>query len=148
VIFHCKLDDPPALIVLGLAVKLLIDGNPGNVTTITTDAVTEPALLLAVIVYVVDVFGDTSLVPATSTRPMPWFILTDVAPVTFHNRVDVPSELIADGLLLNAMITGGVPAGVVGVVGWVGNVKQPGITISNNNSAKEKIPNFLILCTS
>ena len=112
--FHCKLEDPPAVIVLGFAVKLFIHGNPVCVTIIVADAVTEPALLLAVMVYVVDAFGDTTLVPATSTRPIPWSILTDVAPVTFHNIVDVPPGLIVDGLLLKAMMTGGVPTGGTG----------------------------------
>ena len=60
-----------------------------------------------------DLAGDTSLVPATSTWPIPWSILTDVAPVTFHNSVDVPPALIVDGLLLNTTITGDVPTGGV-----------------------------------
>jgi hypothetical protein len=54
----------------------------------------------------VDLAGDTTLLPATSTGPIPWSILTDVAPATFHNRVDVPPELMVDGLLLNTMIAG------------------------------------------
>jgi hypothetical protein len=41
-------------------------------------------------------------------------MLTDVAPVTFQNKIDGPPELIADGLLLNFMITGGVPTGGCG----------------------------------
>ena len=56
-----------------------------------------------------DAVGDTILVPAASTRPIPWSILTELAPVTFHNRVDVPPELIADGLLLKVSITEGIP---------------------------------------
>jgi hypothetical protein len=38
-------------------------------------------------------------------------MLAESAPVTFHDRFDVPAELIIDGLLLNSMITGGVPTG-------------------------------------
>jgi hypothetical protein len=41
-------------------------------------------------------------------------MLTDVAPVTFQNKVDGLPELIADGLLLNSMITGGVTIGGIG----------------------------------
>ena len=60
-----------------------------------------------------DLAGDTSLVPATSTWPIPWSIVTNVAPVTFHNSVDVPPALIVDGLLLNTTITGDGPTGGV-----------------------------------
>jgi hypothetical protein len=63
----------------------------------------------------VDVAGDTSLVPAISTRPIPWSILIVSAPVTFHNSVDVPPELIVDGLLLKVPITEGCTTGVVGL---------------------------------
>jgi hypothetical protein len=85
----------------------------------------------------VDVAGDTTLVPATSTCPIPWSILTDVAPVTFHNNVDVPPELIADGLLLKATITGGVTCGEVGA----GAITQPALRTSNDNGSKRK-PNL------
>ena len=44
---------------------------------------------------------------------MPWSILTELAPVTFHDRFDVPPGLIEDGLLLNIPIMEGVPAGVI-----------------------------------
>ena len=38
-------------------------------------------------------------------------MLTDVAPVTLQNKIDESPELIVDGLLLNSLITGGVPTG-------------------------------------
>jgi hypothetical protein len=79
-----------------------IAGVGAEFTIITADLVTVPIELVALMVYTVDVAGDTTLVPAASTRPIPWSILTDVAPVTFHNRVDVPPESIVDGLLLNS----------------------------------------------
>jgi hypothetical protein len=79
---------------------------------VTADLVTVPVEFVALMVYTVDVAGDTTLVPAASTRPIPWSILTDVDPVTFHNSVDVPPESIVDGLLLKATIT----AGRVGLV--------------------------------
>ncbi len=75
--------------------------------------VTVPAALVALIVYTVDIVGDTTLVPATSTMPIPWSILTELAPVTFHDRVDVSPELIAGGVLLKATITGGIRTGDV-----------------------------------
>jgi hypothetical protein len=46
------------------------------------------------------------MVPAAATIPIYWSILTELAPVTFHDRVDVPSVL---RLLLNWVITAGVP---------------------------------------
>jgi hypothetical protein len=55
--------------------------------------------------------GVICLIPVALTRPMPWSILTELAPVTFHNRVDVPPELIVDGLLLKVPITEGCPTG-------------------------------------
>ncbi|MGA9048666.1 MAG: hypothetical protein WB588_06690 [Dehalococcoidia bacterium] len=72
--------------------------------------ITVPAEFIAFMVYTVDLFGDTNLVPAGSTWPIPWSILTDLAPVTFHIKVDVPPALTVDGLLLNSIITGGIPA--------------------------------------
>jgi hypothetical protein len=102
----------------------------------------------------VDAAGDTILVPATLTRPMPWSMLTELAPVTFHNRVEVPPELIADGLLLNSWITEGCPAGEplpefgsniitegvpnggAGFVDWTGNEKQPGMRRSSSSDTE------------
>ena len=95
-----------------------------------------------------DFAGDTTLVPATLTWPTPWSILTDVAPVTFHNKVDVPPALMVDGLLLNAMITGGVPAGVIGLGDGVTNVIQPGTRMSNSRSEKERKAIFFNVITS
>jgi len=67
--------------------------------------------------------------------------------VTFHNRVDVPPELIAAGLLLNSMITGGVPAGGTGFGGGAGSVKQPGMR-NSSSSDRERKPNLFNVCTS
>jgi hypothetical protein len=96
----------------------------------------------------VDLAGDTTLVPATLTWPIPWSILTDVAPVTFHKRVDVPPALMVDGLLLNAMITGGVPAGVIGFGDGDTNVMQPGTRMINNRTEKKRKPIFFNVVTS
>ena len=104
---------PPRWLAVKLITGLLAvvcGGGTGTETIIIADdLITVPAELVALMVYTVDVAGDTTLVPATSTRPIPWSILTDVAPVTFHNRVDVPPELIVDGVLLKATITEGCP---------------------------------------
>jgi hypothetical protein len=43
------------------------------------------------------VLGDTVVVPATSTVPMPWSICTSVAPVTFQINVDDSPVSILDG---------------------------------------------------
>jgi hypothetical protein len=74
-------------------------------------------------------------------------MLTESAPVTFHNKVDVPPELIADGLLLNSMITGGVPTGEVGFGDWVGTVIQPGMRL-NSSSDRDRKTNLFTVYTS
>jgi hypothetical protein len=51
------------------------------------------------------------MVPAALTIPIPLSILTELAPVTFHDKIDVPPELIVDGLLLKVPITKGCPSG-------------------------------------
>ena len=68
--------------------------------------------------------------------------------MTFHNKVDVPPALIVDGLLLNAMITGGVPAGVIGFGDGDTNVIQPGTRMSNSRSEKESKVIFFNVITS
>jgi hypothetical protein len=123
-------------------------GGDAELTVAVADLVTVPAEFVALMVYTVDVAGDTTLVPATATCPIPWSILTDVAPVTFHNRVDVPPELIVDGVLLNSLITEGFPAGEIGSGAGDVNVVQPGMRISNNNSDRERKTNLFNLGTS
>ena len=83
------------------------------------------------------------MIPATLTWPIPWSMLTDVAPVTFHNRVDVPPALMVAGLLLNTTMAGGVPAG-----GVVVTYRQPGMRINNANTDKERIMSFFKIVTS
>jgi len=61
----------------------------------------------------VDEAGSIVILPEALTRPIPWSILTELAPVTFHDRFDVPPGLIADGLLLKVPITGACPTGWV-----------------------------------
>jgi hypothetical protein len=88
VTFHCRVEDWPVVIVIGLAVKLVIAGTPAWARVIVAVAVTIPALLLAVRVYVVVVVGDTVLLPDAVTVPIPWSIENEVAPVIFHCRVE------------------------------------------------------------
>jgi hypothetical protein len=96
------------------------------------------------------VAGDITLVPEALTIPIFWSILTISAPVTFHDRVDVPSELrvllksvITAGALvepsmgLELLLTGDCTAG-----GWT--VTQPGMRISNVSSDKQRKTNLFI----
>ena len=125
----------------------VVCGGDAELTVVNADLVTVPTELVALMVYAVDVAGDTTIVPAPLTWPMPWSILTELAPVTFHNRVDVPPALIADGVLLNSMITGVVPTGGIGFGAGAGNVKQPGTRISSS-SDKERKTNLFNVVTS
>ena len=59
----------------------------------------------------------------------------------------MPPALIVDGLLLNSMITGGVPTGGIGFGAGVGNVIQPGMRISSS-SDKERKTNLFNVVTS
>ena len=83
--------------ILVIAKGIGVGGSGTELTVVIAVLVTVPAELVAVMVYTVDAAGDTNLMPVASTRPIPWSILTELAPVTFHNRVDVPPELIVDG---------------------------------------------------
>jgi hypothetical protein len=144
-----KVDGLPELIADGLLLKVLITGSAptggsgAELTLVTADPVTVPAELVAVKVYTVGVAGDTSLIPAKSTWPIPWSMLTDVAPVTFQNKTAELPELIADGLLPKAPITGSCPAG-----GVVANGEHPGMRMSNNSSDKERKTTFFNVVTS
>ena len=69
-------------------------------------------------------------------------MLTELAPVTFHNSVDVLPALIVDGLLLKVPITEGVATGGVGFAAVAGNLKQPGMRISSSSDREIKINPF------
>jgi len=88
-------------------------------TAVTTELVTVPAELVALIVYTVDVAGDIALDPWALTSPIPWSMLTELAPVTFQTRFDVSPGLIVDGPLVKVPITGAVPGGGVDADGGV-----------------------------
>jgi hypothetical protein len=82
-----------------------------ELTVVVAELVTVPVELVALKVYTVDVAGDIAMEPEALTRPIPWSILTELAPDTFHDRFDVPPGLIVDGLLLKVPITEGWAAG-------------------------------------
>jgi hypothetical protein len=75
-------------------------------------------------------------------------MLTDVAPITFQNKIDVPPALMVYGLLLNSMINGGVPTGGVGFGAGAGTVMQPGMRTSSSSSDRERKTNLFNVCTS
>ena len=56
--------------------------------------------------------------------------------------------LMVDGLLLNAMITGGVPAGMIGFGDGETNVIQPGMRMSNSSNDRERKAIFFNVVTS
>jgi hypothetical protein len=92
------------LIWLEAAPKLTITGF--WVTLTVAVAVTVPARLLAVRVYVVVVVGVTLLVPAVATDAIPWLMLTLVGLfATLQVSVLLDPTLTAVGLALN-VITG------------------------------------------
>jgi hypothetical protein len=66
-------------------------------------------------------------------------MLTDVAPVTAQNKIDVSPASMVDGLLLNSMITGGVTTD--------GTVKQPGMR-NSSSSDRERKTNLFNVVTS
>jgi hypothetical protein len=53
-----------------------------------------------------------------------------------------------DGLLLNSMITGGVPTGGIGLGDGAGTVIQPGMRISSSSSDNERKTNLFNVATS
>ena len=75
-------------------------------------------------------------------------MLTELAPVTFHNRVDVPPTLIADGLLLNSIITGGVPTDRIGFGDGVCTVIQAGTRICSSSDKEIKTNRFNVVTSN
>ena len=93
----------------GLAVNEVIAGSGITFTVIVAAAVTEPAVFVAVMVYVVVVAGETLSVPFNATAPTPLLIITEVAFSTVHASVaDCPLVMLA-GVAENRMIRGTWP---------------------------------------
>ena len=86
---HARLELSPALMDAGLALKVVMIGEPDIVTVTVADAVELPASLEAVSVYVVVEPGVTLCDPVDDTVPMSGLMETDVAPVTFQDNVAV-----------------------------------------------------------
>jgi len=104
---HCKVAVSPSGITVGLAEKLSIKGHPvSEITDNTTEAVTEPALLVAVRVYVFVVGGDTCSSPAPATAPIPWSIEIEVAPPTCQSNLERPPGCMLVGYIAKRDITG------------------------------------------
>jgi len=111
--------EPPGETMGGLAVKELIIGPPevsGGVVPpedplTKTDVVAVELVtpLPAVSVYTVLAAGDTALVPLTATLPMPWSMVTVVAPVTLQLSVATSPGLMLVGLALNEVTVGAAP---------------------------------------
>jgi hypothetical protein len=92
---HVRVETPPALIVVGLTLKVFIIGAPAAVTVIVAVAVELPALLEAVSVYVVVAPGATLFVPVNDTAPISGLMETDVASATLHDNVaDCPAKIL------------------------------------------------------
>jgi hypothetical protein len=104
VMFHSRVEDCPAVTVPGEAVNEVIIGVPAATTDTVVAAVVLPEVPPAVRVYVVFSAGVTSIVPCRETEPTPWSIVTDVAPLTFHCRVDESPARIIPGLLVKDLI--------------------------------------------
>ena len=66
-------------------------------TVMVTLSVTEPLLLVAVMIYSVVTTGDTLSEPAVATEPIPWSMLTVFALVDVQVSVDEPPAVITSG---------------------------------------------------
>ena len=69
-------------------------------------AMTVPWELTAVIVYIVEVNGETRVLPNRSTAPTVGLMDTDVALLTSHFRTEVPPSRTMAGVGLKIMIFG------------------------------------------
>jgi hypothetical protein len=80
------------------------------VTVTVTDLVAEPAVLVAVRVYVVVAAGDTEVeVPVTAPTPLLIDSVGAGVPVTVHAKVDdCPCAMVA-GEAVNAVMAGAAP---------------------------------------
>jgi hypothetical protein len=104
-----SVDEPPAAIEAGLALKLEMTGAGARTVTVVAAVVVPPAPV-AVNVYVVVSVGVTATdVPPTA--PTPWSMEIDVALATDHRRVVVCPGATVGESAVNELITGagGVP---------------------------------------
>ena len=107
-------EEAPGLILDGEAENDMITGDPAEAGGITPVPVTvssavdlvEPALLLAVRIYVVVDAGATLSAPVEAASGMPGSILIDEAFCTSQERMDASPGPIVEGLTLNFTTTG------------------------------------------
>jgi hypothetical protein len=55
--------------------------------------------------------GEQEVLPEAATAPIPGAMETDVAPLVFQLSVELPPELMLDGLAVKLFITGGAGGG-------------------------------------
>jgi hypothetical protein len=110
--FQLKVAGLPTVIPEGLAVKELTTGRPADddgapeTMTWAVAVVLLPAALVAVRVYTVVALGITALLPVKATLPIPWSMLTVLAPETLQLSVeDSPAEMLS-GLASKELIAG------------------------------------------
>lgn len=98
----------PEAMLVGLAVNEVMDGKLLDTVTVTV-AVTEPAVLVAVKVYVVVAAGLTDVVPLAATDVNdPGVMATLAAPVVDQPRVLLPPVPMVAGLAVKELMMGSV----------------------------------------
>jgi hypothetical protein len=108
VMFHDSVADCPAVMVPGLALKLVMDGLPAAATVTVAHARDDPDILEAVNVYSVVLAGFTVCEPLDDTVPMSGLMETDWAPVMAQFSVADPPGATDVGLAANDVTDGGV----------------------------------------
>jgi hypothetical protein len=111
VVDQLRVELAPEVMLAGLAVKELITGLPVVAFTVTVAvAVVEPALSVAVRVYVVVAVGLTLVEPVANVEVnVPGAMAMLVAPVVDQFRVALAPALTAVGFAANEAIVGTVP---------------------------------------
>jgi hypothetical protein len=120
----------PEVIVVGLAANELIVGFVGAGLTVTVSVlVVEPALFVAVNVYVVVAVGDTLVEPLADVEVNePGVMLMLVAPLVDQLNVLLLPEVIVVGLAVNELIVGFVGAGLTVTVTVL--VAEPALSVA------------------
>ena len=99
----------PAVMLEGLATKEVMTGEPGTVTVTVAVLVTEPALLVAVSVYVVVADGETLVDPLAEVEVKePGVMASVMAPLVAQARVVLAPELTVVGVAVKELMDGGV----------------------------------------
>ena len=105
VVVQVSVEDTPAAIDDGLALNVAVGA--GTLVTVTVACfVTVPPAPVAVSVYVVVAVGLTEILPLRGRLPRPLSIVTDVAFVVVHVRVDDCPLVIVVGLAVKVALGG------------------------------------------